>query len=166
MTNSDPKQKSKGTGKHIVHELIDVAPLSSNPNASKLHSTAPDGKDDGKASSFDVHDIDSDKQALRGLTCLYTNADSLLNKRAELKATISSILPDVIAITEVYPKVKVDVDKAELEIDGFDCFVTGPEGRGACIYVKKCLNAKLVEHLTNSDFKESIWCEIRPRVMM
>ena len=84
-----------------------------------------------------------------------------MNKRAELKATISSIMPDVIAITEVYPKVQVDVDKAELVIDGFDCFVTGPEGRGACIYAKKSLNAKLVEHLTNSDFKESIWCEIR-----
>ena len=121
----------------------------------KLHSTAQDGLDDGKASSCDeVIDIDNDKQASRGLTCLYTNADSLLNKRVELKATISSIMPNVIAITEVYPKVQVDVDKAELEIDGFDCFVTGPEGRGACIYVKKSLNAKLVEHLTNSDLKK------------
>ena len=39
-----------------------------------------------------------------GLTCLYTNADSLLGKRDLLKHRIDELKPDIIAITESLPK--------------------------------------------------------------
>ncbi|XP_072032859.1 uncharacterized protein [Amphiura filiformis] len=100
-------------------------------------------------------------QDMNGLACLYTNADSLLNKRSELMAVISSAKPDIVAVTEIYPKVEVKIDKAELEIDGYDCFISGLTGRGVCIYLSKSLNAKLVEDLTISDFEENVWCEVR-----
>ena len=95
------------------------------------------------------------------LKCIYTNADSVLNKRKELEATIASINPDIIAITEVLPKnVKDEVQRAELEIEGFDCFAN-LEGRGECIYVRKILKAVPVGELTNMDYDGSIWLEIR-----
>ena len=113
------KEKSDGNGKHIVHELIDVAPLFSTPNASK-HCTAPDQDKDYL-------------QVSSGLACFYTNADSLLNKRSELTAILSSAKTDVIAITEVYPKTHIDVDKSALELEDYDCFLSGQTGRGVCI---------------------------------
>ena len=38
------------------------------------------------------------------MRCMYTNTDSLLNKRSELDVVISVIDPDIIAITETLQK--------------------------------------------------------------
>ena len=67
------------------------------------------------------------------LNCMYTNADCLLNKRKELEANIATMQPDIIAITEVFPKnAQLEVQKEELAIGDYDCLVsTG--GRGVCI---------------------------------
>ena len=97
------------------------------------------------------------------LNCMYTNADSLLNKRKELEANIVSIQPDIIAITEVFPNnPEVEVQKAELEIEGYDCLVsTG--GRGVCIYTSKKLKAIPVIELATEIYSDSVWCEVRLR---
>jgi hypothetical protein len=69
--------------------------------------------------------------------------------------------PDIIAITEVYPKSNNNTQSVELQIEDFDCFISGnTNGRGVCIYTRKNLKAKIVEDLTNSNFEESVWCEI------
>ena len=57
---------------------------------------------------------DGDNPDLK-LKCMYTNADSIINKRRELEARIEESQPDIIAITEVLPKIHGDqIQKAEL----------------------------------------------------
>ena len=38
------------------------------------------------------------------LLCMYTNVDSLFNKKEELLARVNALNPDIIGITEVLPK--------------------------------------------------------------
>ena len=70
------------------------------------------------------------KKKSKGLQCLYTNTDTLSNKRKELKANIATLKPDIIAITEIYPKNHNDTQSVELQLDDFDCFISGTTGRG------------------------------------
>ena len=99
------------------------------------------------------------------LSCMYTNADCWMNKRAKLMANVEAHQPDIIAATEVLPKYQRRKDEtiqnAELEINDYDCFKTGPKGRGVCIYVRKHLRAVQVDELVDDDFKESMWCEVQ-----
>jgi hypothetical protein len=94
------------------------------------------------------------------LTCWTLNADSLLNKRDELKARIEGSKPSIIAITEVTPKnSRYAVQEEELKIDGYECFPElSPEGRGVVIYTRKDLDAVKNESLTTTD---SVWCDIK-----
>ena len=61
----------------------------------------------------------------QSLKCIYTNADSFLNKFDEFKQRYVSEneKPDIIAITEVLPKnMRYTVNKAELDIEGYEIF--------------------------------------------
>ena len=88
-----------------------------------------------------------------------------MNKTVELMANVEAHQPDIIAVTEVLPKCQRRKDEtiqdAELEINDYDCFKTGPKGRGVCIYVRKHLRAVQVDELVEDDFKESMWCEVQ-----
>ena len=59
-----------------------------------------------------------------GLTVLYTNADNLMNKMYELRARVVVTNPDIIIITEVYPKTcdSTEILPVELNIIGYICF--------------------------------------------
>lgn len=71
---------------------------------------------------------------VNGLTLYYTNADNFLNKIDELQITIQSIKPDVLIITEVFPKT-VDSSKiihTELNIEDYNFYLnnkTEPKSR-------------------------------------
>ena len=55
--------------------------------------------------------------------CVYSNVGGFLNKRLELSQFIAYEQPDVICLTEIGPKCfKFAVQKAELEMDGYECF--------------------------------------------
>ena len=61
------------------------------------------------------------------LKCMYTNADSLLNKRAEFLSVIHCDNPNIICVTLtevlVLPKKKkIEVQSSELKLDNYDCF--------------------------------------------
>ena len=94
---------------------------------------------------------------------MYTNADNLMNKKAEFMTNVEMYRPDIIAVTEVLPKFKGDaVQDAELDLHDYDCFKTGPKGRGICVYVRNIpLYAIQVDELVDDVFQESMWCEIR-----
>jgi hypothetical protein len=71
----------------------------------------------------------------QSLKCIYTNADSFLNKFDEFKQRYvsESKKPDIIAITEVLPKnMRYTVNKAELDIEGYELFP------GKFLIVAKC----------------------------
>eukprot|EP00112_Aurelia_sp_Birch-Aquarium-sp1_P016644 Seg3791.4 transcript_id=Seg3791.4/GoldUCD/mRNA.D3Y31 product="hypothetical protein" protein_id=Seg3791.4/GoldUCD/D3Y31 len=78
-----------------------------------------------------------------GFKCIYFNADSLLNKIAELETLVAEQDPDIIAITETLPKNCEDpVQESELSINGYDIhYNTLKQGsRGVSLYTKKSLN--------------------------
>lgn len=61
----------------------------------------------------------------QNLRCIYTNADSFLNKIEEFKIRFLSDenIPDIIAITEVVPKnMRYTLNKAEIELSGYELF--------------------------------------------
>jgi hypothetical protein len=99
------------------------------------------------------------------LCCVYTNADSFMNKLQEFKLRYidgEEDTPDVIAVTEVMAKnVWYKLHKAELSIPGYDMFPDNfpPEkGRGVVMYVKQELKA--VEVHMDTEFHENVWVSI------
>lgn len=77
---------------------------------------------------------------------MYTNVDSLMNKRDELRALIQNKSYHVIALTEILPKNKdqFDISSVEWKMDGYDMFISPPNiftKRGFLVYTKEGLNA-------------------------
>lgn len=90
--------------------------------------------------------------------CFYSNVDSLFNKREELEARISLAKPDIIALTEIYPKnTHMDIDPVELQLPGYNLFLPSKERRGVIIYVHEHLQAQELKPIS-IDFEESVWC--------
>ena len=132
-------------------------------SGNKSPSQPGDGRDNPQPNSDKRKNPNNDKKnnVDHKLRCLYTNADDLMNKRNELLASIEVNHPDIIAITEVLPKYNGNrIQIAEFEIEGYDCFTNGSDGRGVCLWTKKGLKATKNDELTDSVFKESVWCEI------
>ena len=96
------------------------------------------------------------------ITFCYTNADSLYNKINELKVRLSSLHPDILAITEVCPKhYHVPIPPESLHLQGYDLFCSDFSGsRGVCLYCKSSLKADKYDNSKFNDFKESLWCSV------
>ena len=92
----------------------------------------------------------------RNLKCVYSNADSFINKLDEFKTRFMSDKPDIIMITEVLPKNSTfEIMKSEISLDGYDMFPENfpiKNSRGIVIYVKSELKA--VEIDINQHFSE------------
>ncbi|XP_069107263.1 uncharacterized protein [Argopecten irradians] len=93
---------------------------------------------------------------------MYSNVDSLLNKRQELKTVVDQENPSIIALTEILPKNNPgNLNPCEFNIDGYDMFTVSLEtGRGVVIYIKSNLKGDIEEHLMQSNFSEAIWCTL------
>ena len=98
---------------------------------------------------------------MSNLKIIYTNADTLTNKLDELKMIIETKQPDIIAITEIYPKTKIfELDISTFYIKGYQKYTNQEDaGRGVIIYVKDDLNSSSVEF--GNDKIESIWTKIK-----
>jgi hypothetical protein len=92
---------------------------------------------------------------------MYTNADSLLNKRAELEALIEIHKPAVIGIVEVRPKnYRFEVQACEISIQGFETFHNLEyKGRGICLLIKHELMPSSVQVM--SKFNECIFVDCK-----
>ena len=91
---------------------------------------------------------------------MYTNADSLLNKRDELLAAIAKEEYDIISISEIKPKTHKDVNLTEYQLPGYEMFLNKDIKRGVALYVKKDINPQEVSTLNDHNFQESIWCKV------
>jgi hypothetical protein len=101
------------------------------------------------------------KKRLEKCTCLYTNADQLMNKRNELLAMVDVHSPDIIGITEVKPNSRYAVEECELAISGYDLFHNlNSEGRGVALYVRTEMKPSVCEAI-DSSFKEHVSVECR-----
>ena len=97
------------------------------------------------------------------LKCWYTNADSLINKIDELKGRIKVFSPDIICVTEVFPKNCVyGISMSEIYIEGYDCFCSefNHHDRGVCIYIRDNLNSHKLDLSRNNQFNEYIFCSL------
>ena len=93
---------------------------------------------------------------------MYTNADSLINKRDEFLAVAEEENPDIIVVTEILPKNTRGnpIQLAELQLPQYDSFTNLEDRkRGVCLYVKKHLKAVPNCNLV-STVAESVWCEV------
>ena len=107
------------------------------------------------------------QQTLNSLKIMYTNADNLLNKMGELKLRIKDNKYNIIAITEIFPKVNIniDFDCPEWDLIGFNKF-TPPSlvstGRGCVLYCSKelsCFNISKKEYNKVEHVSVSIKCD-------
>jgi hypothetical protein len=89
-------------------------------------------------------------------TCIYTNADSLINKKAELETLVQNIRPAIILITEALPK-NTTINISELQIDEYQLSLNNKPSRGVIIYTHVSLNAQSCDILNDDDFTESVW---------
>ena len=109
-----------------------------------------------------MHNIDVSYDQVK---IYYTNADSLLNKLDELEVVIELNNPDIIVITEVFPKNvnACEIDRNEYKIGGYQCFTGNIEehSRGVAIYIKDHIPADYCKVLANESFKEYVFCELR-----
>ena len=104
------------------------------------------------------------KKYVDNLLVWYTNADTLTSEKMnELKTRIDIEHPDVICITEAYPKNCIYTPQdAFFEIEGYNPPLKteyAPPNRGILIYTA---NHILGSHiLPNTQFNESLWCNIK-----
>lgn len=99
------------------------------------------------------------------LKCLYTNAQSIVNKHYELQAVIDLYDPDVIGISETWLNSKIS-DK-EYCIDGFHKPIRQDrtdtkDGRGGGVFllIKKTINFVQIFPHNSIEFTNSVWVEI------
>ena len=97
------------------------------------------------------------------LTLYYTNCDSVINKRSELETHLQITKPDLVALTEIFPKnYQLDIQQHELELPGYQLFLSN-EGqvpkRGAAIYVKDSIRCTK-EDVDGGLFQESVWINL------
>ena len=96
-----------------------------------------------------------------GLSLYYTNADNLLFKLDKLKVRIQLVSPDILIITEIYPKTEKssDIKDEEILIDNYTLYRSNvmENSRGVAIYVKETLSSTINVELTDHLFSESVW---------
>ena len=89
---------------------------------------------------------------------IYSNVDSLLNKRDELKDMICTYNPDIIQLTEVLPKYikdKATDFSTDFHIEGFNLYLNKDPKRGIAMYIKSSLDASIIE-VKNCDLVETL----------
>lgn len=94
---------------------------------------------------------------------LYSNVDSLLNKKDELLAFIDEKKVDIIALTEITSKTQNNVLNVEYDIPGFECFINKNIKRGVAIYVRENLQAQLYSELERHNFDENVFCQFKTK---
>ncbi len=103
---------------------------------------------------------------LNYLRVMYTNADSIINKRNELQERVSHEKPNVIVITEVNPKnQRYSTTKNELAIEGYTLFTNAENNgaRGIAVYIKNHLNPVEPRSIKTEAVLEAVAVEIKLR---
>jgi Reverse transcriptase (RNA-dependent DNA polymerase)/Endonuclease-reverse transcriptase len=99
------------------------------------------------------------------LNCFYTNARSIINKRHELELYVLGEQPDIIGVTETWAL--ENIENSELNLDGYTMLrkdrMVGDKSRGGgvLLYIKNSWNANARDDLTDANFPESVWCDLK-----
>ena len=93
-----------------------------------------------------------------GYTMLYSNLDSMRNKRSEILLRINRLKPDIICFTETRPKNAKYYNEADYYIPGYEQFFNENPKRGVMLFFRPFLNAKEFVGFKDFKFDESIFC--------
>lgn len=105
--------------------------------------------------------VTGESEKSSGFNCMYTNANSILDKMEEFRERVIAGHFDIIGITETWAS--QDILDTGLTLDGHTLYRNDRLGRvrgGMALYIKVTLQVTLKSDLNNSDFQESIWCEV------
>ena len=148
-----------------IADLYEHSLISSDSNSSKceVNSTT-------NSSSFTtgIENVSSLQHAWsENKSLLYTNADSLMNKRDEPETLMSINKYDIVVITEVRQKnrIRSTISETEFHINGYGMFNTelsSDKGRGIITYVKTEIKAAAL-NLSNFQHIEATGIKIRLR---
>ena len=119
-------------------------------------------KDEKEVLKVDKEEV-NDKTNKGKMYILYTNADSLANKREELNTIIKNmgVQPHIIIITEVKSKNNWNMKLSEFNIDGY-CLISNDldmNKRGIIIYMKR--NIKFTVFDCEINFEEFILIKLK-----
>lgn len=82
-----------------------------------------------------------------------------------MKVVVALQDPDIIVITETFPKNSkpTNIHCNEYKLHSYNCFTGNvtDASRGVFIFVKDSIPAESCHRLENLPFKESTWCELR-----
>ena len=84
-----------------------------------------------------------------------------MNKMDELHYQVMNLDPDIIGVTETWAH--DGVMNSELNLNGYTMFRKdrlNRRGGGLLLYIKEHLSATSNEEMGNTNFKESVWCDI------
>ena len=90
------------------------------------------------------------------LSCFYTNANSLRNKKDEFLNRLDKKRPDIVGVTEVW-------QKEDVHIQGYQVAASktrpeGARGGGVVLLVNEEIKVDECEALNSAKFQESVWC--------
>ena len=98
---------------------------------------------------------------MSAITCLFTNAQSIVNKLPELQAVVCDHSPLIVGIAESW--CTSSVGDAELHLNGYNLFRDDRPsgiGGGVLLYVHSSLSATPCKTLSDVGFENSLWCSI------
>ena len=93
------------------------------------------------------------------MTFLYSNVDAFRNKKDEFKIRIEEYKPDIIGLTEIWPKNTKSKSEKEMYIPNYDIFINKDYKRGVILYLNKNLKAIECDIFDSVEFEESVWCQ-------
>ena len=98
------------------------------------------------------------------ISCFYVNARSIVNKLDELVLYLSHEKPDIVGITETW--LHDDIFNSEISIEGYALYrkdrnsKVKTRGGGVMFYINTKFNVTVVEDFEDSNFPETLWCNI------
>lgn len=109
----------------------------------------------------DIHSTSAPAPTL--LSCFYTNAQSIVNKLHEFESFIEAHQPRIIGITETW--CPTDLPDGCFSLQGYHAPFrkdrTIGRGGGVLLLVHESLDVTSCDELTNSEFDDSVWCQIK-----
>ena len=96
--------------------------------------------------------------------CFYTNANNLVARIDEFREVVINKGFHIVAVTETWAR--DEVDDAEIGVEGYTMYRKDREsdmynkGGGVIIYVKDSLKSVPLTCLTDSEFNDSVWCQV------
>ena len=98
--------------------------------------------------------IDCSTCSKSGLKCLYLNTDTVTNKWTELECIVYNLQPDLIGITETFPKSTGTVSVENYVLQGFNQYINVDNScRRTILFVKPELETQLYEKLNRKKYK-------------